>query len=221
MRLSRVSTAISIFLLGGTAALTGCGDDDASGPAPFEATSNSSSERDDRESSTLEADATNELPGSASGGAPAGEEDDALPPSGASSTLEQPTATVRLDNVEMMVGDITLWAPNAEGEALVFIKFQGPGAPAGTDLVVSFTKTGKGCVASPKPKAQDVWLRPPTTADQFHSADGAGCGLEITSFPATAGSFATGAFRGTVSGINGATGKTRSLDVLFRVPRKK
>ena len=121
----------------------------------------------------------------------------------------------------MTVNEITLWAPNADGEACVFIEFQGNGAPAGTDLVVTFTKTGKGCVASPKPQPQEVWLRPPTTANQFHSADGASCGLEITSFRSKVGGFATGAFRGTVSGINGAKGTTRSLDVLFRVPRAK
>ena len=213
MRLTHVSAALPFLVLGLSSVLGGCGGDEPTGPAPFESRSSASRDSDDREGTTLEVAETNELPGT--------ETDDDAPAASSPAESEEPTATVRLDGVDMKVTEITLWAPNAEGEAHVFIKFDGQGAPAGTDLLVSLTKIGKGCVASPKPQAQDVWLRPPNTADQFHSADGPACGLEITSFPATVGGSASGTFRGSVAGINGAKGTTRSLDVAFRVPRTK
>ena len=214
MRLSSISTPMTILVLAASSLLGGCGGEEEPGPDLLEAKTGSKRGGDDRGSSMLEGTETSEAPAGGNDGG----EDPITPPATAPATK---SATVRLDDVDMTVSEITLWAPNAEGEALVFIKFEGTGAPAGTDLVVSFTKVAKGCVASPKPKAQDVWLRPPKTADQFHSADGASCGLEITSFPANVGDYATGAFRGKVAGINGAAGKTRTLDVLFRVQRMK
>lgn len=142
------------------------------------------------------------------------------------STATQPaavtsTATVTVDGVAQDVTKIELWAPDADGDAHLFIDFNGKGAPDGTDIHISFTKVATGCVASPKAHPQDLWFRPPASADQYRSADGTGCGLSITSFPTNVGDTVKGSFDGRISGINGAQGKTRTLKVTFEHKRTR
>lgn len=128
-------------------------------------------------------------------------------------------ATVTLDGVAQTVTSIDMWSPDADGDAHLFIRFNGKGAAEGTDVHVSFTKVARGCVASPKAHPQDVWFRPPVSADQYHSVDGAGCGLSITSFPTSENDFLEGTFDGKIGGINGAAGKTHTLTLAFTYRR--
>ena len=128
-------------------------------------------------------------------------------------------ATVLLDGVAQTVTSIAMWSPDADGDAYFFIRFNGKGAPDGTDVILTFTKVATGCVASPKAHPQDVWFRPPATGDQYHSVDGTSCGLAITSFPTAVGDFLQGTFDGKLAGINGASGKTHTLSLAFAYRR--
>lgn len=141
--------------------------------------------------------------------------------SASTSTTRSTAATVTLDGAVQEVTSLDLWAPDADGDAHLFVRFEGKGAPAGTDLHLSFTKAATGCLASPAAHPQDLWLRPPATADQYRSVDGAACGLVITSFPTNVGDALVGRFDGKVTGINGAAGKTRSLAVTFTFVRTR
>jgi len=98
---------------------------------------------------------------------------------------------------------------------------EGSGTPAGTDLALALSKVGGGCTNAPATDRQDLYLRYGGAAGQFHTSDGAGCGLAITAFPTKVGDDASGSFSGVVSGINDAQGTTRRVDLKFSVRRTR
>jgi hypothetical protein len=146
------------------------------------------------------------------GGATPGGPDAASAPQG--------TADVKVDGAALKVTGVKLWSPDAEGTAHVFLNIEGTGAPAKTDIIITFKKAVAGCIAPPKANSQSLALRLPAPSyDQYVSADGAACGLTITKFPTKVGDLAEGSFKGTVTRINDTTQKKRAMEFTFAVPR--
>jgi hypothetical protein len=143
------------------------------------------------------------------------------PDAGPGST-ETPDATppvsmitaVKLDGKEMTVTASESHV-NQYG-AFLKLDFNGTGAPANTNVLVNFQKTGKGCQGGAK--AQHLYYYPAnSSSNAYRSTEDADCGLEITSYPTNVGDIASGTFNGKILGTNGETGKTKQLEFTFYV----
>jgi hypothetical protein len=125
-----------------------------------------------------------------------------------------PRNTVLLDGKPM-----TITASEAHVNrygAFYTVDFTGENAPPETRIIVSFHRTGSGCVSGAD--AQQLFLYPAgSSSNAFRSTDGPACGLEITAVPTEVGTVAAGTFTGTLEGVNGVAGKTRTLELAFEV----
>ena len=158
--------------------------------------------------------------GSSSGGSSSGGSSSGGSSSGGSTAAPSTNkAMVSIDGESFVVDDISLWSNVSEpGTYDLFIEIHGPGAPVGSDIVISATKTGTLCENT----GNYIAYRPAGDTQYMPWTSGAStCGLDIDTLPTAVNGRLTGSFTGTLRGINQSTPKTKSLAVTFDVLRDK
>jgi hypothetical protein len=124
--------------------------------------------------------------------------------------------TVKIDGVAVTVTKTALWSEvSAKGEYNIFVDVVAPGIAAGSDLILSATHAGTGCVNT----ANFITYRP--EGDTQYMPKQAACGLTIASIPTAVGGRFKGTFKGNLTGINQASPQTRVIEMSFDVLREK
>jgi hypothetical protein len=119
---------------------------------------------------------------------------------------------ILLDGKPMTISSATAHV-NPYG-AFYTVNFTGVGAPAKTQIILNFQKTGTGCVDGAK--AQQLFFYPGgSSSGAYRSTNGPECGLEITAFPTNVGDIASGVYKGKIEGLNAEAGKTHTLEMSF------